>query len=129
MHLTGAERELMEFFWNADKPLPLSALADSPLKDTWDNRSSFALTTKLVNKGVLREAGSASGLTGRLVRLFEPAVTREEYLSMSMRTQNWDITMPSLFSALLKSKSIQPSDLQELDTLLKEAKQAAEKDV
>jgi len=126
MRLTGAERELMEFFWASEEPLPLTALEDSPMVDIWRNRSGFALATKLIKKGVLREVGAVSGATGRLTRLFAPAITREEYLSHSMDTQKWGVTLPPLVSAFLRNEPIPESELRELDALLQQAKEEVE---
>lgn len=109
MYLTNTERDLMEGFWDAGKPMSLPQLAALPGR-SWNVRSAFAMVQHLVKKGVLREAGAARCANG-LARAFEPTMTREEYLAASITTENWDYSLPRLVEALLKNFPYTDADL------------------
>ena len=114
MNLTKNELEVMDVFWEADKPLSRAELLNLSVDKSWKANSVHILLNSLLNKGALREAGFArSGKT--YGRTFAPAVTCEEYHASTVCSTTKRLpSMSGFLKALLKNVDV---DLEELDRM------------
>ena len=70
------ERQIMEVFWNSEKPLTGRELTE--IFKEWNYSYIVNMLTKLEKKNMIAECGTISYGTGR-ARKFKPAVSRFEY--------------------------------------------------
>ena len=110
MHLTKGEQEVMDVFWYLNKPLSQAELVAAAQGKSWKDRSAYLLLNGLLEKGFLKESGYVrSGKT--IARVFEPAITCEEYLAGLIAAQRWKADLPKLLQALLAQEETVSSAL------------------
>ena len=80
MILTKSELQIMDVFWDSDKPLSRSDLLDHSEGKTWKDSSVHILLNGLLQKGAIQEAGLVKR-SKTYGRVFSPTLTREEYFA------------------------------------------------
>lgn len=104
MELTKSELEIMDTFWEAQKPLSRSDLLECRDK-SWKDSSVHILLNGLLKKEIIREAGviRRSKTYGRV---FEPTMTREEYYAAVIFSHRYKPEPCALMEALLRRPEI-----------------------
>lgn len=119
MHLTKSEQQIMEIFWQADRPMAQTEVVTTCVDRKWKERSIFSMLNSLMEKGVLREVGFVrSGKT--YARTFEPAMSHAEYLAEVVAQQLPMEQFPELLSAMLKKVEMTPALQKELRAVVRE---------
>jgi len=120
MNLTHNEIEVMDVFWEAQKPLSRAELLNLSVDKSWKSNSVHILLNSLLKKGALREAGFVrSGKT--YGRTFEPAVTCEEYHASTICTTTKSLpNLPELLTALLNSVEVSSEELDQLEEVIRQ---------
>ncbi len=124
MNLTKNEIEVMDVFWEADKPLSRGDLLKLSVEKSWKSNSVHILLNSLLKKGTLREAGFVrSGKT--YGRTFEAAVTCEEYYAGVIgTTTKTRPSAPALFAAMLNQLELTEEDLDGVEEVLRQKRAA-----
>ncbi len=124
MNLTKNEIEVMDVFWEADKPLSRGDLLKLSVEKSWKSNSVHILLNSLLKKGALREAGFVrSGKT--YGRTFEAAVTCEEYYaSMIGTTTKTHPSVPVLLAAMLEHMELTVEDMNGMEEVLRQKREA-----
>lgn len=119
MNLTKNEIEVMDVFWEADKPLSRGDLLKLSVEKSWKSNSVHILLNSLLKKGTLREAGFVrSGKT--YGRTFAAAVTCEEYYASVIGTATKTRpSAPALFAAMLNQMELSEDDLDGVEEVLR----------
>lgn len=81
--LTNKELQVMEAFWESDKPLTTVDLFNGHTEQNWSRNYVQNAVTKLIKKEFIEQCGMARCNT-QYARMFTPKVTREEYSTMLM---------------------------------------------
>lgn len=126
MNLTKNEIEVMEVFWDAQRPLSRAELLNLSADKSWKPNSVHILLNSLLKKGALREAGFVrSGKT--YGRTFEAAVTLEVYYASTIgnSTQNKP-QLPALLDAMLKRVPVTEEELSQMENVLRQKRASME---
>ncbi|MCC5866496.1 MAG: BlaI/MecI/CopY family transcriptional regulator [Wenzhouxiangella sp.] len=115
MHITDAERKIMECLWQ-QHPATASELIDKLDSSTdWRQGTVKALLNRLLNKGAIKASRS-----GRRF-LYSPAVSREQCVSEASQRflDRWfDGRLAPLVAHLSDHRRIKPAELDELKALI-----------
>ena len=85
LNLTKRERQIMNIFWNADKPLSANDIAVQ--QQDLSKNTIQAVVRKLKNHDLLKVADI--GYSGTvLTRLYSPNVTQEDFLAAELSDQS-----------------------------------------
>lgn len=85
LNLTKRERQIMNIFWNSDKPLSANDIAVQ--QQDLSKNTIQAVVRKLKNHDLLKVADI--GYSGTvLTRLYSPNVTQEEFLAAELSDQS-----------------------------------------
>ena len=85
LNLTKRERQIMNIFWNSDKPLSANDIAVQ--QQDLSNNTIQAVVRKLKNHDLLKVADI--GYSGTvLTRLYSPNVTQEDFLAAELSDQS-----------------------------------------
>lgn len=123
MRLSASELQIMEIFWRLDKPLSSVDIVElSPADKVWKDKSIYILIQALEKKNAIKEIGAVKGEKGKYLRLFEPAVSREEYYSKPFQSSYESSKIPMLFSALIDKADISMDTIKELESILEKRK-------
>lgn len=119
MKFTESELQIMELFWNSEKPLSNpDILKGSPADKTWKDNSIFIMIQTLQKKDAIKEIGAIKGEKGKYLRLFEPTLTRQEYYSSQLTGNFNSKDIPLLFSTLVKDADLSLETITELENIL-----------
>ena len=119
MELTKSEMEIMDVMWETGTPLSRADLLAHSEEKTWKDSSVHILLNGLLQKGAIQEAGLVKR-TKTYGRVFAPTMTREEYFARTIFSHRHKPEIVGLFAALLQREDITSSDLDAIETLLKE---------
>ena len=123
MKFTDSELQIMELFWNSEKPLSSQdILEQSPKDKMWKDNSIFIMIQTLQKKGAIKEIGAAKGEKGKYLRLFEPTLSRKEYYSRQFPSSLDSKDIPMLFSTLIKDADLSKETISELEDILRRKK-------
>ena len=123
MKFTESELQIMELFWNSEKPLASpDILEQSPKDKLWKDNSIFIMIQTLQKKDAIREIGAVKGEKGKYLRLFEPTLSRQEYYSKQFPGSLESKDIPVLFSALIKDADLSKETINELEDILRRKK-------
>lgn len=121
MYLTKNEIEIMDVLWAADRPLARGEILKNSEDKTWMDSSVHILLNSLLKKGAIREAGFIK--CGKTCgRVYEAAVTCEEYYASTFNSTKKKPSFPKLMSAFIASEGIDDETIAELEKLLEEKK-------
>lgn len=83
--LSRKERELMEIFWDNERPLARTEILDLAAQrpQTWKPSSLYILLDALMKKGAVQVEGFYLN-SRKLGRLFQAAITKEDYSYMQI---------------------------------------------
>lgn len=119
--LPDGELEVMQALWQADHPLLRSELDQVPgQKNGWAPQVLVTMLTRLEKKGFVRR-----NKEGRSYR-YEALISRDEYLaseSESLVERLYGGQPAGFIAALQRSKGLSAADIQELEAILKKAKE------
>lgn len=117
MKLTKSEIEVMDVFWNAQKPLCRSDLLELSGDKNWKDSSVYILLNDMLKKGVIREAGyiKRSKTYGRT---FEPTLSREQYHVASVFAHRTKPDIVALVEALLERHDITAEQMEKIKALV-----------
>ena len=120
--LSEAEYELMEFIWNAGRPLTFGDIEDYLAENTdknWKKQTLHTYLTRLVEKGTLKTASRI----GRR-HIYESAMSKEEYISHwthSFLDDSFGGSLGNFMSALTgNAGKLSQKDIEELRRYLDE---------
>ena len=119
MELTKSEMEIMDVMWETGTPLSRADLLARSEEKTWKDSSVHILLNGLLQKGAIQEAGLVKRIK-TYGRVFAPTMTREEYFARTIFSHRYKPEIVGLFAALLQREDITPSDLDAIETLLKD---------
>ena len=123
MRLTESELQIMELFWTHDRPLTSSeVLALSPKDKLWKDNSLFIMIQTLQRKRAIEEVGAVKGEKGKYLRVFRPALSRQDYCAQQLRETMDPKGIPALFSTLLRDAELSDETLGELEDILNRKK-------
>ncbi len=127
MRLTKCEKEMMEVFWASDTPLSQPMLLEQAGQKSWKDSSVYILLNGLLEKGMLRETGFFR--RGKAyARLFEPAVSCEDYCVKELLALRKRPELTKLFSALLaEEEALSEQMLDEMEAILQQSRQRLKK--
>ena len=119
MELTKSEMEIMDVMWETGSPLSRADLLAHSEEKTWKDSSVHILLNGLLQKGAIQETGLVKRIK-TYGRVFSPTMTREEYFAQTIFSHRYKPEIVALFAALLQREDITVSDLDAIETLLKE---------
>lgn len=119
MELTKSEMEIMDVMWETGTPLSRADLLAHSEEKTWKDSSVHILLNGLLQKGAIQETGLVKRIK-TYGRVFAPTMTREEYFAHTIFSHRYKPEIVALFAALLQREDITASDLDAIETLLKE---------
>ena len=119
MELTKSEMEIMDVMWETGSPLSRADLLSHSEEKTWKDSSVHILLNGLLQKGAIQETGLVKRIK-TYGRVFSPTMTREEYFAQTIFSHRYKPEIVALFAALLQREDITASDLDAIETLLKE---------
>lgn len=123
MKFTESELQIMELFWNSEKPLSSpDILKLSPPNKSWKDNSIYIMIQTLEKKGAIKEIGAIKGEKGKYLRLFKPTLSRQEYYSKQIAGSLDSKDIPLLFSALIKDADLNKEAISELEDILRRKK-------
>ena len=106
MNLTKSEAEIMETFWNENRPLSRAYLIKHATHQNWKNTSIHILLNSLLEKGAIEIVGFEQ--TGRrIARTFAPTIGRAEYYTQWITSKDsfCQDLIPEMVSRLLEDAS------------------------
>ena len=113
MNFTKSEAEIMETFWNENRPLSRAYLIKHATHQNWKNTSIHILLNSLLEKGAIEIVGFER--TGRrIARTFAPTIGRAEYYTQWITSKDsfHEDLIPEMVSRLLEAAS--PSIVQQV---------------
>ncbi len=123
MKFTDSELQIMELFWNSEKPLASPDIIKlSPADKLWKDNSIFIMIQTLQQKGAIKEIGAIKGEKGKYLRLFDPTLSRQEYYSKQFPVSLEPKDIPVLFSALIQNADLSKETISELEDILRRKK-------
>ena len=117
MGLTRSEMEIMDVFWEAEKPLSRSELLERSVNKTWKDSSVHILLNDMLHKGMIREAGFVKR-SKTYGRTFEPTLSREQYYVVTAYSHRVKPDVVALVEALLEREDITPEQMAQIKTLV-----------
>lgn len=123
MELTRSEMEIMDVMWASDVPLSRSDLLERSEQKSWKDSSVHILLNGLLQKDAIREAGFVKR-SKTYGRTFAPTLTREEYFATTIFSHKEKPNIVGLIAALLKRKEITEDQLDQIENLVIERKNA-----
>ena len=121
MELTKSEMEIMDVLWASEAPLSRSDLLACSEGKSWKDSSVHILLNGLLKKELIHEAGLVKRRK-TYGRLFAPSMTREEYFVTNVFSYRMKPQPVKLFEALLDRIELTDEQLEEMGTLLAQAK-------
>lgn len=118
--LPGSEFEIMQVIWSEEPSVSTNQIMERLSgHKKWKQQTVLTLLTRLIGRGFL-----ASERAGR-ERTYSPLIAKEDYLTFEsaqfMETFH-NNSLSSLVGALYQGKKLSPSDVEELENLLKESR-------
>ena len=123
MELTKSEMQIMDVLWASEVPLSRSDLLERSQQKSWKDSSVHILLNGLLQKGAIREAGFVKR-SKTYGRTFAPTLTREEYFATTIFSHKEKPNIVGLIAALLKRKEITEDQLDQIENLVIERKNA-----
>ena len=123
MELTRSEMEIMDVMWASDVPLSRSDLLERSEQKSWKDSSVHILLNGLLQKDAIREAGFVKR-SKTYGRTFAPTLTREEYFATTIFSHKEKPNIVGLIAAFLKRKEITEDQLDQIENLVIERKNA-----
>ena len=123
MELTRSEMEIMDVLWGATVPLSRSDLLAQSQEKNWKDSSIHILLNGLLQKGAIREAGFVKR-SKTYGRTFEPTLTREEYFATTIFSHRHKPKIVGLVEALLRRRDISGEELDQIEKLVINRKNA-----
>ena len=123
MELTRSEMEIMDVMWASDVPLSRSDLLERSKQKSWKDSSVHILLNGLLQKDAIREAGFVKR-SKTYGRTFAPTLTREEYFATTIFSHKEKPNIVGLIASLLKRKEITEDQLDQIENLVIERKNA-----
>lgn len=123
MELTRSEMEIMDVMWASDVPLSRSDLLERSEQKSWKDSSVHILLNGLLQKDAIREAGFVKR-SKTYGRTFAPTLTREEYFATTIFSHKEKPNIVGLIASLLKRKEITEDQLDQIENLVIERKNA-----
>lgn len=118
MYLTKNEIEIMDVLWKAERPLARGEILSLSEDKTWMDSSIHILLNSMLKKGAIREAGFIK--CGKTCgRVYEPALSCEEYYVSTFDSTKKEPSMPKLLTAYIQRHGLDGQTRQELMELLK----------
>ena len=117
MVLTKSELQIMDVFWDSDKPLSRSDLLDHSEGKTWKDSSIHILLNGLLAKGAIKEEGLVKR-SKTYGRTFVPALSREQYFATTIFSHPHKPDFVKLMRSLLERKDISPEELMQVEALV-----------
>lgn len=125
--LTNSEYEVVSLLWAEGRPLSKSEIIELSVNREWKKSSIHVILNSLLDKGIIK-VDSFVSIGKTYARTFSPAITEEDYVAFMLNYQKRKkpVNLPSLFSALNETDSIDPSTIAELEELVHKMKQKSE---
>ncbi len=123
--LTSKELELLELFWQMDRPLTSVEILETPTERSWSDNYLPIMLKSLLKKGVLEICGCVQYGT-QYARQFIPLISKEEYIArFAVRNGVTSHTIPKVVVALAEELHDDKDTLiSELEDLIKELKES-----
>lgn len=120
--LTKSEEQIIELLWSCGEPLTSSEIIRNSVDKTWKDSYVHLLINSLMDKGIIEVAGFKKA-TKNYARTFRPAMSREEYLVLSLtKSKNYDkAEIPKFFKAFI-AETTDLTLLEELEGVIKNRK-------
>ena len=126
MYLTGNELEIMDVLWTAERALSRGELIDLSVDKSWKSSSVHILLNSMLKKGAIREAGFVK--CGKTCgRVYEAALTCEEYYASTFDSTRKKPSFPKLMSAFISNQGMDAQTIAELESILEKEKAALKK--
>ena len=126
MYLTGNELEIMDVLWTAERALSRGELIDLSVDKSWKSSSVHILLNSMLKKGAIREAGFVK--CGKTCgRVYEAALTCEEYYASTFDSTSKKPSFPKLMSAFISNQGMDAQTIAELESILEKEKAALKK--
>ncbi len=117
MVLTKSELQIMDVFWDSDKPLSRSDLLDHSEGKTWKDSSIHILLNGLLAKGAIKEEGLVKR-SKTYGRTFVPSMTREGYFATTVFSHPHKPDFVGLVRALLERKDVSAEEILQVQALV-----------
>lgn len=120
--LTKSEEQIVELLWSLGEPLTSSEIIKNSVDKTWKDSYVHLLINSLMDKGLIEVAGFKK-TTKNYARTFKPAMSREEYLVLSLtKSKNFNkAQMPKIIRAFI-DETDDLGILEELEKVIKNRK-------
>lgn len=126
MYLTKNEIEIMDVLWKESRPLSRGEILNLSEDKTWMDSSVHILLNSMLKKGAIREAGFVK--CGKTCgRVYEAAITCEEYYASTFDSTKKRPSLPKLMSAFISNEGIDAKTIAELERILENEKLALKK--
>lgn len=126
MYLTKNEIEIMDVLWKESRPLSRGEILNLSEDKTWMDSSVHILLNSMLKKGAIREAGFVK--CGKTCgRVYEAALTCEEYYASTFDSTKKRPSFPKLMSAFISNEGIDAKTIAELERILENEKLALKK--
>ena len=127
MRLTKNELEIMDVLWSENRALARGEILSLSGDKTWMDSSVHILLNSMLKKGAIREAGFVK--CGKTCgRIYEAAVSCEEYYASTFYSTKKKLSFPKLMSAFIANEGIDAETLAELEHILQQHKETLEND-
>ena len=126
MYLTKNEIEIMDVLWKENRPLSRGEILSLSEDKTWMDSSVHILLNSMLKKGAIREAGFVK--CGKTCgRVYEAALTCEEYYASTFDSTSKKPSFPKLMSACISNQGMDAQTIAELESILEKEKAALKK--
>ena len=126
MYLTKNEIEIMDVLWKENRPLSRGEILSLSEDKTWMDSSVHILLNSMLKKGAIREAGFVK--CGKTCgRVYEAALTCEEYYASTFDSTRKKPSFPQLMSAFISNQGMDAQTIAELESILEKEKAALKK--
>ncbi len=117
-NLSATEKQLLELFWNAGKPLSRQELLERTEGRSWNPSSIHLILNSMISKNVIR----ITDVERRYGRTYEAIVTREDYLAQLVENALPEASpkdrLLHMVAALVRRDGISGETIQELEAFL-----------
>lgn len=118
-HLSFREEELMDMLWSINKPMTTKEMVAQDWERSWKDSYLQLMITSLLKKEMIRVAGVKRQVTV-YARLFEPAITREQYAAGVIFAKVEDSQLPKVMLAIAKEKNIDDQLIERLEEIVRQ---------
>ena len=119
LRISNSELEVLNVMWEVGTPLHRGGILENSKDKTWKDSYIHILLNKMLEKGLIQEAGFTR--SGKVwARLYQPAITREEYYIDVLLAGALDPVM--LVKLILKRPDTTKETLDTLQEMIEQAR-------